>query len=423
MTRRRVQWTVGLVALAMACTVGPGLAFAADDQPPVAAPDEVTLLPGGSAYVDVMANDSDDLDQQALCRVRGNAYVSSGMDRGQIYVDVDTDRPDDYQVQYQACDYDYLSVGTVTVHAVPPQDLVVDQDADQPSLLHVTNPNPVRVLFYWGGLHQQRADGHFYLRAGASKDFTAVRKHIFWIALDPSSHWEDGSIVSYGEIRGIDLPTARQAPSSRTPRWADRVRLQAADRAGAARAQAAAGWPADPTTVEPPTPSPDTIDWWSGSFDRVNVLRNDTDPAGQALDVCRLSPEATVPSLASKLTPYPVDGRLYLSIARKADGTFLLPYYVCNSGRLAPTVLRVDVRRAEPLRVRRLASNPGVVRVRNPNPDRAHVEIGRHSLIDIIGTVPAHGSKTFRVSLRDTTWRGDIGPHHGYAGHGRIPQP
>src|SRR5689334_22138707 len=71
MSRSHRRLLAGVVGLLLVGSASPALARATEDAPPVTVPDEVTLLPGGSAYVDVLANDSDDLDQQALCRARG----------------------------------------------------------------------------------------------------------------------------------------------------------------------------------------------------------------------------------------------------------------------------------------------------------------------------------------------------------------
>jgi hypothetical protein len=424
MTRRHARWMVGLVGLALATSVAPELALAADDEPPVAVADQVTLLPGGSSYVDVMANDSDDLDQQALCRARGNSDVEAGVDQGQVFVNVPTDQPGDYEVQYQACDYDYLSVGTVTVHAVAPQEVTVQKVADQPGVLRATNPNPVRVGLLWGKPRSERASGQFTIKAGATKDFTVDSHRIVWVAFDPSSYWEDGSIVGYGQIGNIDLPAARSAVARPTisPRWAALLRgrtAQAAHRS-VARSAYSGSWPTDPTTVEPPTPKTDTLHWWSGSWDRVPVTRNDTDPQGQHVDVCRLSPEADAPSLRSVLTPSVIDGQLDVGTARRATGTLLLPYYVCNSGRLAPALLRLVLVQAKPLQVTRLADDPHQVRVHNPNPARVTYVIGRPHVDLLWDRIGPHATKIVRVSLSARHWEGFIGRHGGYAGSGPL---
>jgi hypothetical protein len=425
MTARRVRWAVGLVGGALVSSVVSGLAFAAGNEPPVAAPDEVTLLPGGSTYVDVMANDSDDFGQQALCRARGDSDVESGVDRGKIWVDVYADQPDDYQVQYQACDYDYLSVGTVTVHAVEPQDVVVKKVVDQPGVLRATNPNPVRLLVAWAGAHSHRLEGHVMVRAGATKDFTVTHHHIIWVAFDPSSVWDDGSLITYDEIRHIALPTKVETPRTVTPTrlsyWWHRARAGTTRPSGAPlRASSTSPWPADPTTVAPPTPKTDTIHWWSGSWDRVDVTANDTDPQGDPLDVCRLSPDAQAPSLREVLTPGVYDGQLDVGTARRVSGTFELPYYVCNSGRLAPALLRVVLTPAEPLTVTRLDRDPHLVRIHNPNPVRVRFALKRPHAYLRYGVVAPHATKTISAPPGARRWEGSIGRHGGYAGSGLI---
>lgn len=426
MTRRRVRRLAGLVGLGLAAVLSPAPAGAADDQPPVTTGDEVTLLPGGSAYVDVLANDSDDEDQQALCRARGTNDAEATVDQGKVFVDVPTDQAGDYQVQYQACDYDYLSLGTATVHAVATVDVTVTKVAGKPGVLHATNPNPVRVVLLWAGPHSEHLDGHLALRAGASRDFTVTRHHLVWAALDPSSSWEDGSWVGGGEIRHIALPAATR-PASTGATGPRLTSLWKVARSGATSQSdhvrpvgPAATWPSDPMTVLPPVPHTDTIHWWSGSWDRVPVTRNDVDPQGQDVDVCRLAPDDIAPSLRSVLTPSVIDGRLDIGTSRRASGTVELPYYVCNSGRLAPALLRVVLVKAKPLQVRRLARDPHLVRVHNPNPARVTYVIGRPHVDVVWARLAAHGTRTLRVALVNRHWQAFIGPHAGYAGSGRI---
>jgi hypothetical protein len=423
MRRRFLLLVAGVTAVAAAVVALP--AYSADDQPPVTVADEVTLLPGGSTTVDVMANDSDDFSQQALCRARGNDDAEATVDSGEVFVNVPTDQAGDYQVQYQACDYDYLSVGTLTVHAVAPQAVKVHKVAGEPGVLHATNPNPVRVVVFWAGAKSQRLEGHLGVPAGGEKDFTVTHPHIFWAAIDPSSYWEDGSIVGYGEVRHIEIPAStRPTPSSVGPRW---TALWRAARSGRAlqphhvrRVAAAAPWPSDPTAVQPPVPKADTIHWWSGSWDRVAVTRNDTDPAGHDVDVCRLAPEATAPSLRHRLIPSVLDGRLDVGTTNRATGTVLLPYYVCNNGRLAPAVLRVVLRRAARLQVVRLRSDPRLVKVHNPNPARVDLEVGSSYASLFVGRIKAHQTRTFHVPATYHLWRGYIGRHYGSAGSGHL---
>lgn len=428
MRRPQARWLAGLVGVVLASVVSPALAGMADNLPPVTVADEVTVLPGGSTYVDVMANDSDDLGQQALCRARGSSDVEATVDRGKVFVNVPTDQPGDYQVQYQTCDYDYLTLGALTVHAVTPVPVTVHKVAGQPGVLHATNPNPVRVVLLWAGPRGEHLDGHLSLRAGAGKDFTVTRHHILWAAVDPSSYWEEGSWVGGGEVRHIDLPSTTRQPS---PAATDRrlTALWHLARSGRASGRhpvpggAAAPWPSDPTTVQPPVPHTDTIHWWSGSWDRVHVTKNDVDPQGQGVDVCRLSPEAIAPPIRSVLTPSVLDGQLDVGTSRRASGTVELPYYVCNSGRLAPALLRVVLVKARPLQVRRLARDPHLVRVHNPNPARVTYTIGRPHVDIVWDRLAAHATWTLRVPLNAHHWEGFIGPHAGYAGSGRIRLP
>ena len=127
-----------------------------------------------------------------------------------------------------------------------------------------------------------------------------------------------------------------------------------------------------------------------------------------------------MPSLRSAPSPYVLDGQLDLGTARRGSGTFELPYYVCNTGRLAPAVLRVVLVQAKPLQVMRLADRPPYIRMRNPNPDRVTYVLGRAHADLVYGRLAPHEKITIRAPLGAHRWKGFIGRHDGYAGHGLI---
>lgn len=426
MRRAQIVAVAAMTGLVLAGATVPALGGVVSDQPPVVVDDAVTLLTGGSTTVDVLSDDSDDQDQLALCRVRGGSSAEATIVAGRVYVNVPTSEPGDYAVHYQACDYDYLSLGTLTVHVVAPRAVTVHKVVDQPGVLRATNPNPVPVLLLWAKPKGNRIDGHMRVPAGSSKTFTVTRHHIVWAALDPSSHWEDGSLVGYGQVRRIPLPatpTPAAAPSGpRLTRWWLASRSGTATRSRVSDPNPSVTWPADPTTVLPPTPQADTVHWWSGAWGRVPVTDNDTDPQGQPLDVCRLGPDAIAPPVTSNLSVDVVEGRLYLGARRHASGTVLVPYYVCNSGRLAPTVLRVELRQADPLVVHPVAGAPAQVRVRNHNVVPVLFVVGiSPGGGEILGRVGDHAARTFHLPRAAHFWEGMIGRSGGYAGSGRLP--
>jgi hypothetical protein len=247
---------------------------------------------------------------------------------------------------------------------------------------------------------------------------------VVWVAFDPSTRADDPPPIGYGDIRGIELPPSRTTgspPPERDQRWW-RGR-PSTPRSTVPRGQAAVRqpWPADPTTLAPPTPHRDSLDLWvGGRIQARHLLRNDTDPQGQSLDICRYDDNV----LAAPGTPYVRasldDGKLTVTSRRRVAGTFDVDYYVCNAGRLAPAQLRVHLRWAEPLVVHRLGPGLSSVRVHNPNGVLALLAVGAKHARSIAGPVPAHSTRILHVSLRKHVWRGFALPSYGYAGRGRL---
>ncbi len=267
MARRSV-----LVVAALAGLLAAGLTAPAEsrtDEPPVTVADEVALLPfGGHADIRLTSNDSDDHDRLALCRVRNTANVETSISEQRASITLWAEDPGDYTVDYQACDTRYLSLGTMTVHAVAPQDVTVEPVDGRAGVLEATNPNPVRVAVLWARPDAEEIEGFLTIPAGASLTFSVAHHHIAWVAFDASTRADDPPPISSGEIRDIPLPATptaalRTVPTREQRWWASR---DAAPRSGPSVATSGGQpWPTDPTTLAPPTPQPDEInlftDW------------------------------------------------------------------------------------------------------------------------------------------------------------------
>ena len=438
MSRTLLATTAALLGLVGTGLAGPALADG--DLPPVTAPDSVTILPSSARLFDVISNDTDDVaGDLSLCRVGAAPDLDAEAWQGRAGIitwDLDTmsaTAVGDYDVAYQACDHDYLSVGHVTVHVVAPQAPTVST-TEQPGVLSVHNPNAVPVRLAWGAVGAPKPDGHLRLKPSADATFTVARTDVAWVASDPYA-FPPTAPLGQGEVHGITLParTATPSPTSRwratAPAWAARERHAESGpgtrsrvrvlRAGTP-ASAPADWPADPTTVEPPVTQPDTLRMWAGGYASVDVATNDTDPAGQPLDPCRIDdlPAGSHAWLGDD------GGKLDVATGRHFAGSRSLPYYMCNNGRLSPSSLTVVTEVAQHAVAWRGHEHPWNFHVHNPNPQRISMWVGQlrgsWAILMYVGQVPGHGHATFSVPRHRFYWEASIGHEEGFAGAGHA---
>jgi hypothetical protein len=170
----------------------------------------------------------------------------------------------------------------------------------------------------------------------------------------------------------------------------------------------------------------DSITLWPGGSAQINVLANDTDPAGDDLAVCRLpvsdlfGPPAVVSAMDATIFGFPA-GTLLVDSTPKARGVHTIEYYTCNHTRLTPATLTVTIRSVAPVLVTTVDGKPGIVTVANNN-DRRIVFLAtdrtgcRH---DAMVRVPAHESRTVRVKRHRIAWTAYIG-RGGVADRGRL---
>lgn len=111
----------------------------------------------------------------------------------------------------------------------------------------------------------------------------------------------------------------------------------------------------------PPVAVDDRVTLTYGEPALIDVVRNDSDPDGDDLEVCRLGP---VPRALVVFN----DGssELFVAPGRSAvAGTFTFTYYACDFEFLTPATVTVTVTRAPEVKVQKLPERPGVLRVRN----------------------------------------------------------
>ncbi len=177
---------VGGLGLAVSLTVVP--AQAVTGSPPVTTPDSVSVFQGGFAEVQPVNNDHDpDNEQLAVCRLGTEHY------RGLQVIFVDNDvailakqraKPGTYTFTYYACDFSYLTPGTITVTVEAVPKITVKKVAREPGHLRVTNPSDYKVRFLYGSFKEDRPDGTLLLPRDSSVVITVHRTRIDWVASD-----------------------------------------------------------------------------------------------------------------------------------------------------------------------------------------------------------------------------------------------
>ena len=173
----------------------------------------------------------------------------------------------------------------------------------------------------------------------------------------------------------------------------------------------------------------DAVTMWPGGAATVDVLANDSDPAGDDLAVCRLpvadltSPRQPPVRVVDASTWGGPAGQLVVLTSLRAHGTYVVDYYVCNHTRLTPARLTITVQPTEPVDVvpdRRA----GRVRITNHN-DRTieFVAVAPRSCeIDAERRVGAGATVSAKVHHRSIEWLAVIHDRtsFGIVAHGKV---
>lgn len=213
-----------LAGLAVApATAGTGSA-------PVTAPDSATVAQDAFEIVDVLANDTDpDGDELSVCRfgdLPGGLEIVSGEllgeDAGKVVIAPNGLKPGTYTITYYACDFSYLTPGTLTLKVTKPVvlPLKVKKLPNRPGKLWVVNHAKYPVNFVWGSYeaeHRKDFDGDITLTAGSSRVIDVRRRSVIWIGFN-NRH----SAFKIGFTRGIELPAGidELPPGAPTGDWA-----------------------------------------------------------------------------------------------------------------------------------------------------------------------------------------------------------
>ncbi len=216
MTRRRGALGA-LAALGLSLVAGLAAvpaAHAVTGSPPVTTPDAGSMYPGNAVFLQPVNNDSDpDNDQLAICRLGTEHYKGLETDfQGNDYAVFSRPgvKPGTYTFTYYACDFSYLTAGTITITVVEAPKITVKKIASQPGKLRVTNPADFKIRFLYGSFREDRPDGSIVIAKGASVVIPVHRTRIDWIAFN-----RRGEIfLGTGKVLNIKLPAGDQGPAA-----------------------------------------------------------------------------------------------------------------------------------------------------------------------------------------------------------------
>jgi hypothetical protein len=229
-TRGLRQWTMGC---ALALVAGAGLtaspASAATGSAPVTQNDSGSMYAGNVEAIDVLVNDTDpDGDDLAICRVGDSPSnkLEALVDGEQLVIlSSQAAKPGTYTFTYYACDFSYLTPGTVTLTIDPEPAITVKKLAGQPGKLKVKNPADFRIQFLFGSFRSDAPDGDIFIKKNSSIVITVHRTKIGWIAFT-----RGGDFLKIGRVKNITLPPGDQPPAegrtTLSPRLATAWRTQ-----------------------------------------------------------------------------------------------------------------------------------------------------------------------------------------------------
>ena len=222
MSPRRSLGTLLVLAVAglgLAAAVVPA-AQAVTGSPPVTTPDSGTVFQGGFTELQPVNNDHDpDNDQLAICRLGTEHY--QGLQP--LFVENDWAvfakpkvKPGVYTFTYYACDFSYLTPGTITITVEAVPKIKVQKIASNPGHLRVTNPSDVKVRFLWGSFKEDQPDGTLIIDKDSSVVIAVHRTRIDWVASDRKGElfFVSGHVTGIRVARSASPPTGRVSLSS-----------------------------------------------------------------------------------------------------------------------------------------------------------------------------------------------------------------
>jgi hypothetical protein len=161
---------------------------------------------------------------------------------------------------------------------------------------------------------------------------------------------------------------------------------------------------ADARSGAAPVTMPDTATLFPGNLTAIRPTRNDSDPEGDRLRVCKVEPEHYA---GIKIDVFDDQRDYYLTARRSADpGTYTFTYYACDGTSMTPGTVTLTVQKLPRITVRKIAGRPGKLRVHNGAPFRIRVLYGDYNRDDAEGDVriPRKASRVVSTRYTQITW-------------------
>ena len=181
---------------------------------PVTQPDSAgSVYPGNLTLIAPLANDTDpDGDELAICRLGTESYKGLQVDFQGVDLAVVAGprvKPGTYTYTYYACDFSYLTPGTITVTVEKLPHVKVHKIDGRPGHLRVTNPAPFKIRFLYGSFKADRPDGNLIVDKDSAVVISVHRTRIDWIATDRKGELFLGT----GHVTGIKLGRSEPSPA------------------------------------------------------------------------------------------------------------------------------------------------------------------------------------------------------------------
>ena len=216
MTRRRSALGA-LAALGLSLVAGLTAVPAAQamtGNPPVTTPDVAAMYPGNVATVFPVNNDHDaDNEELTICRVGTEHYKGLDVDFLGNELDVFAApgaHPGTYTYTYYACDFSYLTPGTITVTVAEPPHIKVKKIDGRPGRLRVTNPADFKIRLLYGSYREESPDGRLVIGKDSSVVISVHRTRIDWVAFNRRVE----VFLASGKVQNVQLPPGDHPPAA-----------------------------------------------------------------------------------------------------------------------------------------------------------------------------------------------------------------
>jgi hypothetical protein len=154
----------------------------------------------------------------------------------------------------------------------------------------------------------------------------------------------------------------------------------------------------------PPVTTPDTVQLFPGNLTAIRPTRNDSDPDGDKLGVCKVEPEHYA-GISIDVFDDQLDW--YVKTRRTVDpGTYPFTYYACDGTSMTPGTVTLTVDKLPDIAVHKIAGRPGRLRVHNGAPFRIRFVYGDYTRGDAEGDVriPKHASRVVSTRYVRISW-------------------